>query len=220
MQHLRGLLQQCGLVGAEPHHGHGACTTCRSSRALCAHAHATLPRPRQTASGINPSRPAVFMNRGLRMNWYVRHWPTHSFVASILFAIQGVFMPPISPASWPFAVCALLALPVMAQVTPAPAAPTPASSASAATAQPTPSALPYASAFEGYQTFSEEKVRPWKESNTTVEKIGGWRTYAKEAAEPEAKVSPVPTASPSAPPAAPPKTPAATVDPHAGHGKH
>ena len=125
-------------------------------------------------------------------------------------------MQPISLAPRPFAVCVLLALPVMAQVTPVPAAPAPASSASVATAQPTPSALPYASAFEGYQTFSEEKVRPWKESNTTVEKIGGWRAYAKEAAEPEAKASPAPAASP----AAVPKTPGATVDPHAGHGKH
>lgn len=121
-------------------------------------------------------------------------------------------MQPISLAPRPFAVCVLLALPVMAQVTPVPAAPAPASSASAATAQPAPSALPYASAFEGYQTFSEEKVRPWKESNTTVEKIGGWRAYAKEAAEPQPKHDHVPAATP-------PKTPAAPADPHAGHGK-
>ena len=124
-------------------------------------------------------------------------------------------MPPISPVSRSLAVCALLALPGMAQVTPAPASALPATAASAATTQPS-TALPYASAFEAYLPFSDEKLRPWKESNTTVEKIGGWRAYAKEAAEPETKGNQAPAASP----AMAPKTPAAPADPHAGHGKH
>jgi len=118
-----------------------------------------------------------------------------------------------SPAPWAFAVCALLALPATAQHhhhqhhhhTP-PAAP----------AATTPAPLPYTSAFEGYQTFSEEKLRPWKESNTTVEKIGGWRAYAKEAAEPEAKPDHAAAASRTASP----KASAAPADPHAGHGKN
>lgn len=117
-----------------------------------------------------------------------------------------------SPAPWAFAVCALLALPASAQHhrhqhhhTP-PAAP----------AAATPAPLPYTSALEGYQTFSEEKLRPWKESNATVEKIGGWRAYAKEAAEPEAKHDHAPAASR----AASPKASAAPADPHAGHGKN
>jgi len=119
-------------------------------------------------------------------------------------------MPQISPVSWPFAVFALVALPAMAQVKTPPALPAP------TTAQAAPATLPYPSALQGYQPFADEKVRPWKESNTTVEKIGGWRAYAKEVAEPEAKGSQTPAASP----AAPPKTPAAPADPHAGHGKH
>lgn len=121
-----------------------------------------------------------------------------------------------SPVSWPLAVCALLALPAMAQVTPAPVAPPSATAANAATTRPSPTLLPYASAWVDYQPFADEKVRPWKESNTTVEKIGGWRAYAKEAAQPEAKHDHPPAAS-SATPA---KTPAAPADPHAGHGKH
>jgi hypothetical protein len=107
-------------------------------------------------------------------------------------------------------VCALLALPATAQhhhhqhhhKPPAAAA--------------TPAPLPYASALQGYQPFADEKVRSWKESNATVGKIGGWRAYAKEAAEPEAKSSQTQAESP----AASPKTPKAAADPHAGHGKH
>lgn len=116
-------------------------------------------------------------------------------------------MPPISPVSWAFAACALLAPPIMAQTNKF----APAPHGLAVTAP-----LPYAPALEGYQPYSEEKVRPWKESNTTVEKIGGWRAYAKEAAEPETKANQTPPANP----ATGPKAPAAPADPHAGHGKH
>lgn len=137
------------------------------------------------------------------MLWYVRHWANPGFVASILFTVRGFSMPPISPVWWPFAVCALLALPAMAQVTPPPATPAPAT-------------LPYTSAFDGYQPFTDEKLKPWKESNATVEKIGGWRAYAREAAEPQAKHDHTPAASP----ATAPKASAAPADPHAGHGKH
>lgn len=41
----------------------------------------------------------------------------------------------------------------------------------------------YRSAMEGYQSYSETRMVPWKEANDTVGKIGGWRAYAKEAAE-------------------------------------
>ena len=40
---------------------------------------------------------------------------------------------------------------------------------------------PYRSALENYQPFADEKVLPWKQSNETVDRIGGWRAYAKEA---------------------------------------
>ena len=124
-------------------------------------------------------------------------------------------MLPISPAPWAFVVSALLALPAVAQHhqhhqhhTP-PASPAPATPA-------TPAPLPYTSALQGYQPFADEKVRPWKESNATVEKIGGWRAYAKEAAEPAANSNQPPAESS----AASAKTPKAPADPHAGHGKH
>lgn len=43
----------------------------------------------------------------------------------------------------------------------------------------------YESPFNGYRPFSEEKVAPWKDTNDTVGRIGGWRAYAKEAAPPK-----------------------------------
>lgn len=39
----------------------------------------------------------------------------------------------------------------------------------------------YRSAFEGYRAFATEKVQPWRETNDTVGRIGGWRVYAREA---------------------------------------
>lgn len=81
-------------------------------------------------------------------------------------------------------------------------------------ADPTgPSAAPsilspgaYQSALDGYQPYREEKPQPWKQANDTVGKVGGWRAYAKEAAEPASQGGTV-----SAPPGA--------ANPHAGHGK-
>ncbi|MBC7705609.1 MAG: hypothetical protein H7274_16895 [Rhodoferax sp.] len=72
--------------------------------------------------------------------------------------------------------------------------------------------MPYRSVFDSYQPFADQKVLPWKETNATVEKIGGWRAYAKEAAEPVAQDPQAPAASPA--PSAP------TANPHANHGKH
>ena len=65
--------------------------------------------------------------------------------------------------------------------------------------QPQAIAQAYRSALDGYQPYTDDKVVPWKEANDTVGKIGGWRSYAKEAAAPA--------------------TPAAN-NPHASHGKH
>jgi hypothetical protein len=62
---------------------------------------------------------------------------------------------------------------------------------------------PYRSALDGYQPFKEEKVLPWKESNDTVGRIGGWKAYAQEAQGTSAETPPKPAA----------------VDPHAGHGE-
>lgn len=106
-------------------------------------------------------------------------------------------------ARWLAVSTGLLALTVSAQT---PAAPPARAAASAAAAEPaakptTPpataaataasapveraQAVPgaYRSALEGYQPYSEDKMVPWREANDTVGKVGGWRAYAKEAAE-------------------------------------
>lgn len=63
-------------------------------------------------------------------------------------------------------------------------------------AQPTsePSAPPFAykSAFEGFQAYTEEKTADWKQANDTTARIGGWRAYAKEAAQPAVTSTPAP----------------------------
>lgn len=120
-------------------------------------------------------------------------------------------MPQISPVAWPFAVLALVAQPGFAQVNPAPSESI-SNSKTAVVAQAAPTALPYRSVFDGYQPFTDEKLKSWKDSNNTVEKIGGWRAYAKEAAEPASADTQTPAATPASPAAAP--------NPHAGHGKH
>lgn len=67
----------------------------------------------------------------------------------------------------------------------------------------TAAAQAYRSALEGYQPFNEEKVLPWKQSNDTVGRVGGWKAYAQEAQGESA-------ATPAKP---------AAADPHAGHGE-
>ena len=78
------------------------------------------------------------------------------------------------PARWLAVSSALLALTVSAQTETAPA-------------QARATAGPYRSALEGYPPYSEIKTVPWKEANDTVGRIGGWRAYAKEAAEGQAQ---------------------------------
>lgn len=55
--------------------------------------------------------------------------------------------------------------------------------------------LAFSSVFEGYQPYTEEKTSNWKQANDTTARIGGWRAYAKEAAEPNPRA--VPTAAPT-----------------------
>lgn len=45
--------------------------------------------------------------------------------------------------------------------------------------------LKYVSIFNHYKNFNEQPVTDWRENNDTVEKIGGWRAYAKEARQPD-----------------------------------
>jgi hypothetical protein len=60
--------------------------------------------------------------------------------------------------------------------------------------------LTFKSVFEHYQPYKEQKISGWKDANDEVGRIGGWRTYLKEANEP--------TPSSTAP-----------TNPHAGHGR-
>lgn len=109
-----------------------------------------------------------------------------------------------------FATVALAALSAQAQGSMAPATPSPAPKTSATPASPaaqrlsTP--LPYRSVFDGYQAFTDAKPLAWKDTNTSVETLGGWRTYSKEASEPAASD------------AVGPATP--SPNPHAGHHMH
>ncbi len=66
-------------------------------------------------------------------------------------------------------------------------------------------ALPFGSALAGYQPFAETKVQPWRDTNDTVGRVGGWRAYSREARAPQADNGVAPAL--------------AAPDPHAGHGK-
>lgn len=102
----------------------------------------------------------------------------------------------LMPARWLAALPVVLALSVSAQPVRPPAQ-----------AEPVQQAGPpaYRSAFEGYRAFSDEKVAPWKDSNDTVGKIGGWKAYAREAQEGQAGSQQTPA----------PEAPA----PHSGRGR-
>lgn len=85
-----------------------------------------------------------------------------------------------------------------------------ASAAAASNAQTPPaSAAPaptvnYRSAFEGYQPFNDQQVGSWKDANDNVGRIGGWRSYAKEAQQVEGKAQGQPAEAPAAAPTQPP----------------
>ena len=48
----------------------------------------------------------------------------------------------------------------------------------------------YASPFGKYRPMGEEGVARWKDTNETVEKIGGWQAYLKEGRQPDAPGKP------------------------------
>ena len=71
-----------------------------------------------------------------------------------------------------------------------------------ALAQPTPPVAPptteaafagFKSVLDGYKPYTEEKTVNWKAANDTTVQIGGWRAYAKEAAQTSPTQSAVPT---------------------------
>ena len=76
--------------------------------------------------------------------------------------------------------------------------------ASVALAQPAPTppvaprmteAAPagFKSVLDGYKPYTEEKTVNWKAANDTTAQIGGWRAYAKEAAQTSPAQNPAPT---------------------------
>lgn len=50
-------------------------------------------------------------------------------------------------------------------------------------------AVVYESAFRHDRRRADGTVTPWRESNDTVGRIGGWRAYAREAQQPESMPS-------------------------------
>ena len=63
------------------------------------------------------------------------------------------------------------------------------------TAAPEAIALQYASVLAQYQRYAEQAVASWPDANAAVQRIGGWRAYAKEMQAP-ASASPEPGAKP------------------------
>lgn len=50
-------------------------------------------------------------------------------------------------------------------------------------------AAAYQSPLAGYRRLGEDKPVSWKDANETVNRIGGWRAYAREAQQPDAAAS-------------------------------
>ena len=72
-------------------------------------------------------------------------------------------------------------------------------------------------AFVGYRRLGDDKRVDWKEANETVNRIGGWRSYLREAQQPD----PAPTAPTRRPAPAPSPAPASGAVPaHGGHKTH
>ena len=100
------------------------------------------------------------------------------------------------------ALCAALAAQAQAQGTLPMASPAsssrPASSGPADPLNPQAQVPPavYISPLAGYRRLSEDKPVPWKEANETVNRIGGWRAYAREAQQPEAAAPARPASAP------------------------
>ena len=50
----------------------------------------------------------------------------------------------------------------------------------------------HSSAFAGSRRHAEPAPIAWRDANDTVTRIGGWRTYAREAAEPSTPAASIP----------------------------
>lgn len=75
----------------------------------------------------------------------------------------------------------------------------------------TPSPVDYRSTFSRYQKFTEQPLLSWREASDVVDKIGGWRFYAREASQTDAADT---TTDPGT---QQPVVPSTGPDPHSGH---
>ncbi len=76
---------------------------------------------------------------------------------------------------------ALLSAPLFVHAQPAPKSGRP----DPMSAQARVPVVPYTSPFAQYRRVGDVEVGPWRAANDTVERIGGWRAYAREASLPE-----------------------------------
>jgi len=79
------------------------------------------------------------------------------------------------------------------------------------------------SALQGYKPAGDVKVGSWKEANEVVNRIGGWRAYAREAQAPAAApaaAASAPSAAPAAAASAPAAAPAAAASAPASGAHH
>ncbi len=72
-------------------------------------------------------------------------------------------------------------------------------------------ALVYQSSFTAYRRLGEDKPLSWREANDTVNRIGGWRVYTREAQQAEPAAAPASAAS---------QPGTAKPMPHGRHGTH
>jgi hypothetical protein len=56
----------------------------------------------------------------------------------------------------------------------------PASTAASSTATSSAPGSTYRSAFEGYRSFADQPLTPWREATDVVKSVGGWQAYARE----------------------------------------
>jgi hypothetical protein len=73
--------------------------------------------------------------------------------------------------------------------------------------------LAYRSALASYRRLGDNPVASWRDANETVNRIGGWRTYAREAPAPAASPAATPPPAASAGPAASPPAPSQAPPP-------
>ena len=93
----------------------------------------------------------------------------------------------------PLAALALLVALPLAQAQPAPSRPDPLD----AQAQVPPAV--HTSPLATYRRLGDDRRVPWPEANATVNRIGGWRAYAREAQQPADAASATPKGAPPAP---------------------